>query len=166
MMTVKELQGNIKKTKDFTSLWVKFHDLYNSASRKEAITQDEEDIFLETKSLVTGRYEDLKGALKINRAADGEMRDIISRVLSLKSMAAMSDKALEKIEESWKHSHVFLNNILKVLERRSAELAQKRKFPELAKRFFSSKITQLAVLVAVVFVMMYGLSVLTRIIVR
>lgn len=165
-MTVRELQGNIRKTKDFTSLWVKFHDLYNSASKKKAITQEEEDIFLETKSLVTGRYEDLKRALKINRATDGEMRDVISHVLSLKSMAAMSDKALEKIEEGWKHSHVFLNNILKILERRSEELAQKKRFPELAKRVFSSKIIQIVALVTVIFVMMYGLRAVIRIIVR
>jgi len=159
-MVNKELKSNIKKTQVFISLWVKFHDLYNKAAKKGAITREEEKIFRETKSLLSNKYEALKHALNINRSQDSEMMDVISHVLSLKGMEAMSDKELRKIERNWEHSHVFLNKILKTLEKEGRELAKKKPVVEFSKVVFSGKLIQFAALVIVVFIMMLGLNIL------
>jgi len=165
-MVNRQLRDNIKKTKTFISLWGKFHGLYNnSAAGKETITQEEEKIFLETKSLITNRYEALKAALKINRAVDSEMMDVISHVLSLKGMAAISDKAREKIEKNWQHSNVFVSNMLKDLEAQSQRLSEKNYIAEFLKKVFSKKIIQVVVIVVAVFLLMSLLNIIVRLII-
>jgi len=165
-MVKRQLKDNIKKTKAFISLWAKFHDLYNSAAGKETITQEEEKIFLETKSLITDRYEALKAALRINRAQDSEMMDVISHVLSLKGMAAISDKAREKIEGNWQHSSVFVSNLLKELEAQSQRLSEKNYIAEFLKKLFSKKIIQVAVIIVAVFLLMSLLNIIVRLLIK
>jgi len=161
-MVDKQLKSNIKKTKDFTTLWVKFHDHYKSATKKNAITQEEESLFLETKSLITDKYKALKDSLRLNSSGDDEVRDVISHVLSLKSMAAMSDKASERLENSWRHSHVFLNKILKDLEGQNRQLAKEKHSFEFLKKIFSKKINQILALISIIviiFIMTYILTI-------
>lgn len=160
-MVDKQLKSNIKKTKDFTTLWVKFHDHYKSATKKNAITQEEESLFLETKSLITGKYKALKGSLRLNDSRDDEMRDVISHVLSLKSMATMSDKAFERIENSWRHSHVFLNKMLKDLEGQNRQLAEKKCSFEFLKKIFSKRINQVLVFMLIIFIIFIMTYILT-----
>jgi len=158
-MVDKQLKSNIKKANDFIVLWVKFHDHYKSAAKKNAITQEEESLFLETKSLITDKYKDLKDSLRLNSSRDDEMRDVISHVLSLKSMATISDKAFERIENSWRHSHVFLNKMLKDLEGQNRQLAEKKRSFEFLKKIFSKKIYQILALIFIIFIMTYLMTV-------
>jgi hypothetical protein len=165
-MSEKELKANIKKARDFLALWVKFHSLYKDATKKEAITQEEEDVFLETKTLLGQRYKALKGSLNLGRSSDDEMKDVISHLLSLKGMAAMSDEALRKIEESWNHSYVFLNKLLKDLEGQTQVYSNKRPFIEFLKRLFSKKAAQLIVLILLIFIMFYAVNVALQILLK
>jgi len=159
-MVDKRLKTKIKNTKDFVTLWLKFHNLYKDATKKGAITQEQEDLFLDTKSLITDRYKDLRDSLSLDSSNRDETMDVVSHVLSLKSMAAISDEAFRKIEESWQHSYTFLNNILNDLKSKDEELARKRSVFEFSKRIFDKKAVQIILLVFVVFILAYILNVI------
>ena len=150
-MTDKEIRANIKKTKAFIGLWVKFHDLYKNATKSKNITREDEKVFLETKSLIADKYKALKHSLQLNTSSSNEMMDVISRVLSLKGVSTMSDKALEKIERNWNHSYVFLNKILKDLENKIKEALK-------AKPVFS--VYHMVILVLLIFIMFYSVNLL------
>jgi lipid II:glycine glycyltransferase (peptidoglycan interpeptide bridge formation enzyme) len=165
-MTEKELKTNIKKTRDFIDLWVTFHDLYKNATKKEAITQEEENLFLETKSLVAKKYTDLKDSLQSRLAADDKTPDVISHVLSLKGVAAVSDEVLQRIEQSWNHSHDVLNRISTHLEEEEEESSKKRRLSQKTKGIFSHRAVQVVILIATVFVLFYGVSLIIGLLVK
>lgn len=103
-------------------LWIKFHDMYKSAINREMITPEEEAAFLETKSLIARKYQALKDYLDMNSSYDDRTFDVISQLLSLKSVAATSDLSLRKIENDWHGSYIILNKLLGELEGRQENL--------------------------------------------
>ncbi|PIU42352.1 MAG: hypothetical protein COS99_00740 [Candidatus Omnitrophica bacterium CG07_land_8_20_14_0_80_42_15] len=162
-MIDKELKANIKKTKEFITLWVKFHDLYKSATEKGAITHEEEVIFLETKTHITNKYKALKDTLKLNgQVKEDEAMDVMSHVLSLQGMGTISDDVLERIESSWKHSHAFLSDILKKLENQDREMAKRSVLLEFLKRVLSNRVVQFIILIFSVFFMFYFFNILIK----
>ena len=166
-MIDRELKANIKKTKEFIVLWVKFHDLYKSAIKKEAITQEEEAIFLETKLHITNKYKALKDALKLPEPdVKDEAIDVMSHVLSLQGMTTISDDALDGIENSWRHSYAFLNDMLKNLEQKDKELGKRSVLLEAVNRMLSKKAVQLVILILGVFITFCLISLLIQIIVK
>jgi hypothetical protein len=88
------------------------------------------------------------------------MLDAISQVLSLKGMAAISDEALKRIEQSWNHSYDVLNRISKHLEEEEQESLKKRRLSQKTKIVFSQRAVQVAILIMTVFVLFYGVSIL------
>src|SRR3972149_6376919 len=86
-MIDKELEKKIKQIKEFMELWVKFHELYKSATKNRVISPDEEKAFLETKSLIARKYQALMDNLNIEPTAEDKTMDIISQVLSLETVS-------------------------------------------------------------------------------
>ena len=165
-MTEKDLKTNIKNTRDFIDLWGKFHDLFQSASRREAITREEENLFLETKSLVADKYTSLKGFLKPYLAADEGTMDVIADVLSLKGMTTISDDALRRIEQNWDHSRDVLNRISKQLEAEGYAASRAKRLKRAAQRIASLRIVQIVILVLLIFVMFCGVNIVIGLFVK
>lgn len=115
-MITKELENRTKKTKDFAELWMKFRDMYIEATKKEVITPEEEKSFLETKSLIARKYQALVDTLKLKPTEEDRTLDVVSQVLSLKSLSTLSDMQTRKIESDWQSSYILLNKILGHLE--------------------------------------------------
>jgi hypothetical protein len=127
-MIDKELELKIKRLKEFMQLWVKFHDMYKKAISRETISPEEENIFLETKSLIARKYQALKDYLGIDPSYEDRTFDVISQLLSLKSVAAISDLSLHKIENDWHNSYILLNKLLGELEGKQEVLRKVSKF--------------------------------------
>ena len=115
-MRDKGLELKIKWLKEFMQLWIKFHDMYKNAVSRDTISPEEEKAFLETKSLIARKYQALKDSLEIGSSYDDKTFDVISQVLSLKGVAAISDLSLHKIENDWHNSYIQLNKLLGELE--------------------------------------------------
>lgn len=118
-MVDRELERKLKGLKEFMQLWVKFHDFYKGAISRETISPEEENTFQETKALIEKRYHILRGSFEAGFEAGLPPHytfDMISQVLSLKSLAAISDLNLDKIETAWNNSYVQLNKLLGELE--------------------------------------------------
>ena len=83
-MIDRAIEDKIKKTKEFMELWVKFHNLYKEALKKETIDPQDENTFLETKSLIARKYQALTDLLGMSPSIEQDKTfDVVSQVLSL-----------------------------------------------------------------------------------
>ena len=119
-----ELEEKIKKTKEFMELWLKFHELYTGALKKEAIHAEEEMAFLETKSLIARKYQALMDRLGMEPSMDDKTFDVVSQLLSLQGVSSISDVQIQEIETGWHRSFMFLNKLLGTLENQKETLAR------------------------------------------
>lgn len=123
-MIDKKTQSDIKNMKGFIEFWVKFHSAYNEIIKKEIISAEDENKFLETKKVIGGKYDELKGSLDFKYAPHGRFTDPVSDILAINSIRFISEKNLRKLETDWKDSYVFLNSILERLENKRRRLEQ------------------------------------------
>ncbi len=149
-MRDRNLELKIKYLKEFTQLWIKFHDMYKSAVKRDTITPEEEKTFLETKSLIARRYQALKQRLDIDSSYDDRTFDVISQLLSLKGVAAISDLSLNKIENDWHSSYIVLNKLLGELEVKEDSLKKISKFGLFLRDLAGSPLINLALLAIVI----------------
>ncbi|MBI4435867.1 MAG: hypothetical protein HY590_00410 [Candidatus Omnitrophica bacterium] len=137
-MIDRDLEEKIKKSKEFMDLWVKFHNLYKEALKDKVVDPEEEKAFLETKSLIARKYQALTDLLKITPSTEDKTIDVISQVLSLQGISALSDVQLEEIENGWHHSNIFLNKLLGSLENRKESLSKIHPLSVLFPKIFSA----------------------------
>ncbi|MFH1995457.1 MAG: hypothetical protein ABIJ27_00490 [Candidatus Omnitrophota bacterium] len=130
------LKGNIKNTKDFFELWIKFHGLYKDILKKESITRKDEENFLETKSLILSKYSTLTENFEFRYMPHNRITDPVEKILSVKNLSAMSEDRLKKVEEDWRDSYVFLNSIVERLENKKRRLDRFNPLGIFFKRFF------------------------------
>jgi hypothetical protein len=115
----------IGKTKEFIELWKKFNQIYKESMGKTAITEEEEDLFLETKSIVARKFQTLVDSLSIERATIDRTYDVINQILSLKSISTLSEENLRKIGNDWHQSYISLNRLLGHLEAQRDTVSEK-----------------------------------------
>jgi hypothetical protein len=120
-MTDKLTEKKIEHTKEFLELWMKFHETYKSALNKKTISPEEENNFLQTKSLIARKYQYLMDELEIRPTAEDRTMDVIATILSLESVATTSDMQLKKLEGDWHSSFLLLNRMVGKLEAGKAE---------------------------------------------
>jgi len=117
----------IVKTKEFIELWKKFNQIYKEAMGKTTITEEEEDLFLETKSIVARKFQTLVDSLSIERSTTDRTYDVISQILSLRSISTLSEESLRKISNDWHQSYISLNRLLGHLEAEKNTAVEKDK---------------------------------------
>ena len=123
-MRDKKTEGDIKSMKGFLEFWTKFHSIYSDILDKGIITKEDEDKFLETKSMMRNKYEEVKGSLEYKYMPHGRLTDPVSDILGLQTLRFVSEDNLKRLKDDWNDSYVFLNNIFERLKTR------KRKFEE------------------------------------
>jgi len=123
-MRDKKTEGDIKSMKAFLEFWTKFHSVYSDILNRGIITKEDEDRFLETKSMMRKLYEEVKGSLEYKYMPHGRLTDPVSEILALQTLRFVSEDNLKRLNDDWNDSYVFLNNIFERLKTR------KRKFEE------------------------------------
>ncbi len=137
-MIDKNLESRIKQLTEFVDMWKSFYELYKRASDQQNFTEDEEKNFLELKSSLARKYQALMDALGIKPTAEDRTFDVISQVMSLKSISMLSPLQMEKLENDWHNSYITLNKILGSLENRKNDLAKINVFAQACKRIFTN----------------------------
>jgi len=117
-MIDRKTESGIKLLKTFLEIWGKFHFLYDGLIGKGIITEDDEKKFLETKRTITERYAQTRSSLDFRYAPYSRMTDPVSDVLSVDNVRFISERNLKKLNDDWRDSYVFLNNILERFENR------------------------------------------------
>ncbi len=137
-MIDKNLEARIKQLTDFVDLWKSFYELYKRVADQQSFTEEEEKNFLELKSSLARKYQALMDALGIKPTAEDRTFDVISQVMSLKSISMLSPLQMEKLENDWHNSYITLNKILGSLENRKNNLAKINVFSLVCKRIFTN----------------------------
>lgn len=115
-MRTQEIKDSINKTREFMELWIKFHQIFKESMGKSPITPEEEDLFLQTKSIIACKFQTLADSLSIDRPTIDRTYEVINQILSLKSISTLSEQTLAKIENDWHESYISLNRLLGHLE--------------------------------------------------
>ena len=68
--------------------------------------------------MIHSKYGELKNSLDYNYMPHGRMTDPVSDILSLQTIRFISEDNLKKLNNNWKDSYVFLNNIFERLKTR------------------------------------------------
>ena len=155
-MVDKELELKIKRVKEFMQLWIKFHEMYKSSISRETVSPDAEKTFLDTKSLIARKYQALKDLLGIASSYDDKTFDVISQVLSLKSVSAISDLSLHKIEKDWHNSYIQLNKLLGELEGKQESLRRVSRIGRFTNRLAQSPYFNLMLALIIIFAVYFA----------
>jgi len=115
-MIDKKTEAGIKTAKDFIEFWTKFHHIYNDTVSKGIISKEDESKFLETKGMIKAKYDELKSMMEFKYMPHGRLTDPVSEVLNVETIRFISEENLRKLNNDWKDSYVFLNNILERLK--------------------------------------------------
>ena len=129
-------KDSIIKTKEFIELWKKFNSIYKESMGKSAITEEEEGLFLETKSIVAREFQVLADSFSIDRHTIDRTYDVIGSILSLRSISTLSEPTLKKLESDWHEAYISLNRLLGHLEASNETVSKdlvKRRSQSLAK---------------------------------
>ena len=68
--------------------------------------------------MIQEKYRDLHNALEFKYVPHGRLTDPVSDILILHNVRFISEKNLRKLEDDWKDSYIFLNNIFERLKTR------------------------------------------------
>jgi len=121
-MIDRELEKNIKKTRDFIEIWQNFHQVFREAVSGTAVNEDAEKRFLATRPLVDSRYDDLMDSLGVKPIKRFIAGECIYDLLLLERLSAMSDEKAVKLKKRWEESFAFLSALLGRLERKKRRI--------------------------------------------
>jgi hypothetical protein len=117
-MKDKKTEADIRTMRDFLEFWGKFHSIYSGILVKDIITKEDEDKFFETKGMIRTKYEELKGSLEYRYMPHGRLTDPVCDLLSMQTIRFISEDNLKRLNNDWKDSYIFLNNIFERLKSR------------------------------------------------
>lgn len=123
-MIDKKTEIDIKSLREFLELWGKLHSLYSDTISKERISKDDEDAFLRSKSALKAKYEALKGSLEFKYMPHMRLTDPVCDILNLCGIHFITESSLKKLEDDWRDSYIFLNNILERFENNKRRFEQ------------------------------------------
>jgi len=123
-MIDKKIESDIKAVEGFFEFWMKFHSLYKDTVSRSIISEDDEHKFLETKTVIKGKYDNLRGSFEFKYMPLSRLTDPVNDILDLGTIRLISEKNMQKMEDDWKDSYVFLNNILERLKSRKRRFEQ------------------------------------------
>jgi len=126
-MKDKKTETDMKSMGAFLEFWGRFHSIYSATFGKGLITKEDEDKFLETKRMMNSKYDELKESLDYRYMPHGRPTDPVSDILSIQTIRFISEDNLKRLNNDWKDSYIFLNNIserLKTRKRRFKEFSE------------------------------------------
>lgn len=121
-MIDQKTEYGIKAVKDFIEFWTKFHSMYAGILSRGIITKEDEERFLETKRMMGEKYAQVSAALDLKYMPCGRTTDPVGDVLMMGSIRFVSEDNLKKLDNDWKYSYIFLNNILERLKNKKRRL--------------------------------------------
>ncbi len=123
-MIDRKIESDIKNVKGFLEYWGKLHSIYNSIIANASLTKEDEDRFIGSKNMVKAKYDELRKIMEFKYMPHGRLTDPVCDILDLQSLHFISEKKLKKVNDDWKDSYVFLNNILERLKNNRRRLEQ------------------------------------------
>ena len=123
-MKDKRLEENIKKSKTFTDLWSKFNELYISAISQNSDQLAQSDMFIQTKPLINIKFEDLMDSVGLAHNRRIEKYYPVYEILSINDLSTMSDEKINRINECWTDTYIFLQFLMQRLKKKKDRIAK------------------------------------------
>jgi len=129
-MIDRELEANIKKTKEFIEIWNNFHRIFKGNDEKN---------FLATKTLVNSRYDDLMDSIGEKPIKRFIKNEPLYNILSLENLSIMSDERLKKLDIDWNESSRYISLLFERLKRKKRRIEGFNRFFFLLKNVIRRK---------------------------
>ena len=140
--------------KELISLWEEFHSHYKAAFGQENPSEEAEEKFLKVKSEIARRSEAILCATWSESFYEEKMlMQVVLQIPTLKSIAAISEMQLRKIESDWHSAYISLNRLLGRMESQGG-----KKQKDLGKKISSQRraiLKPLVVLIVIIAVILF-----------
>ena len=124
MSTVKKMDQLIAQMENYLECWKQFNRYINLARAKKFSVEDENQ-FLEVKSVLVQELELILSAIEVNSPTKDEIHTLIGNAPSLRYLSEMNDGALRNVENQWHKIYIGWHSILGQLKvRQRAEVTK------------------------------------------
>ena len=135
MSSSKKLENLIAQMENYLECWKQFNQFVN-LSRSKKFGADDEDQFLEIKSVLVQELEVILASVEVSSPTKEEVHTLIGNAPSLRYLGEMNEGALRNVENQWHKIYIGWHSILGQLKVRQQE--EDTKSP-LASLFASAK---------------------------
>jgi hypothetical protein len=122
-MKDKQLEKNIQNLEAFLETWKQFNQYLQRSFRGETFTDDDEEAFLDLKSVIAQEYETLMMSLAGEIERDEKALRILIDSPSLRSIREASEGLARRVEAEWHSTFIKLQTALGRLKGRRIQLA-------------------------------------------
>jgi len=129
-MSNKKLDALIQQMENYLECWKQFNQFINLARSKKFSLEDE-DQFLETKSVIIQELELILDAVEVNSPTKEEIHALIGNAPSLRYLSEMNEGALRNSESQWHKIYIGWHAILGQLKVRQHSEPDKSGFSSL-----------------------------------
>ncbi len=120
-MSAKQLQEHIARMENFLECWKQFNH-YLGLARFKKFTLDDENQFMEVKSVITQELELILASLEGSTITREEVHSLLTAVPSMRFLSESNENALRNIENQWHKLFIGWQSILGQLKVRQKQL--------------------------------------------
>ena len=130
MSTAKKMDQLIAQMENYLECWKQF-SRYLNLGRAKKFGADDENQFLETKSVLVQELEIILASVEVNSPTKEEVHTLIGNAPSLRFLSEMNEGALRNIESQWHKIYIGWHSILGQLKVRQNQEDSKGTFASL-----------------------------------
>jgi hypothetical protein len=132
-MSNRPLDRLVDQMENYVECWKQFNQFIN-VGRTKKFGPEEENQFLEVKSVLVQELELILASLEIKSPSKEEVHALVGLAPSLRSLAEMNEPALRNLENQWHHIYLDLHAILGQLKVRQRAEESKSGFASFFKK--------------------------------
>jgi hypothetical protein len=132
-MRNKKLDQLIQQMENYLACWKQFNQFINEARAKKFSNEDEEQ-FLETKSVLVQELELILSAVEVPSPTKEEIHTLIGSAPSLRYVSELNENAMRNLENQWHKIYIGWHSILGQLKVRQQEEDSKSRFSVFGKK--------------------------------
>ncbi|MBI5385032.1 MAG: hypothetical protein HZA90_10140 [Verrucomicrobia bacterium] len=129
-MRNKQLEELIVRLENYLECWKQFNHYMNQARFKK-FTLDDENQFLEVKSIITQELELILAAIESGPVTREDVHGLISAAPSIRYLSETNESSLREVENRWHKQFITLQSILGQLKVKKKQLEQRSFWPAL-----------------------------------
>jgi hypothetical protein len=129
-MSTKKLDQLIAQMENYLECWKQFNRFVNLARAKK-FSQEDENQFLEIKSVVVQELEMIMAAVDVASPTKEEVHTLVGNAPSLRYLSEMNEGALRNVENQWHKIYIGWHSILGQLKVKQREDDSKGTFASL-----------------------------------
>ena len=116
-MSNQKLDQLVDQVENYIECWKQFNNFVNLARAKK-FSQEEDNQFLETKSILVQELELILASIEVSSPTREDIHALITEAPSLRYLSEMKERALRTLESQWHRIYIGWHSILGQLKAR------------------------------------------------